>query len=190
MRPRTPDRRTKRTAHALHVALNTLVLEKGYSAVSVKEITDRANVGRSTFYEHHGSKEGLLLHGLDHLRAALASPAPAQSPDPLRPTLLFFTHVSAYRDLFRALAAGPAGEAVVGKMKRILGAALARHLPAASHRGTPAIPRDLLIQFALDAAFSVLTWWLEQRPELTAAEIDHVYRQLVSGAIPGAIREA
>src|SRR5439155_1157541 len=59
-----PDRRTARTQQSLHRSLNTLILEKGYEATTIQDIVTRANVGRSTFYAHHGSKEGLLLHGL------------------------------------------------------------------------------------------------------------------------------
>lgn len=184
MHPRTPDRRTKRTADALHVALNTLVLEKGYGAVSVKDITDRANVGRSTFYEHHSSKHGLLLHGLDHLRPALAG-APSNKPaDPLRASLAFFAHVSDYRDIFKALASGPAGSEVIARLKRILSDAMARDLRDNRGRRAPAIPEALAVRVAVDSAFSLLTWWLMEHPEVSAKEIADWYRQLVAGVFP------
>ena len=36
------------------------MMEKGYRAVSIKDIIDRANVGRSTFYAHYADKDELF----------------------------------------------------------------------------------------------------------------------------------
>src|SRR5882672_7265277 len=95
-----PDRRIARTQQSLHWALNTLILEKGYEATTIKDIVTHANVGRSTFYAHHGSKEGLLLSGLQHLHAALLSQrreAPGTPDRATSPVLgfsrVFFEHV-------------------------------------------------------------------------------------------------
>src|SRR6266545_463064 len=55
------DRRIQRTRQALHTALLELTREKGYDSISIEEITDRANVGRATFYLHYKDKEDLLL---------------------------------------------------------------------------------------------------------------------------------
>jgi AcrR family transcriptional regulator len=48
MTTKAPDRRVQRTRKLLQEALIALVLEKGYEAVTVQDIIDRANVGRST----------------------------------------------------------------------------------------------------------------------------------------------
>jgi hypothetical protein len=48
MAAKTPDRRVQRTRKLLQDALIALVLEKGYEAVTVQDIIDHANVGRST----------------------------------------------------------------------------------------------------------------------------------------------
>src|SRR6266852_4681654 len=94
-----PDRRIARTQQSLHRSLNTLILEKGYEATTIKDIVAHANVGRSTFYAHHGSKEGLLLNGLQHLHAALLarrneapSGASGANPPVLGFSGVFFAH--------------------------------------------------------------------------------------------------
>ena len=55
------DRRIQKSKKYLSDAFIALILEKGYEAVTVQEIIDRANVGRSTFYAHFESKEQLLF---------------------------------------------------------------------------------------------------------------------------------
>lgn len=57
------DRRVQKTKRALLNALVDLILEKGYEAVTIQDITGRAKVGRSTFYAHFESKDQLLLGG-------------------------------------------------------------------------------------------------------------------------------
>jgi AcrR family transcriptional regulator len=51
-----PDRRILRTRRSLLDALVGLILEKGYEAVTVQDVIDRADVGRSTFYAHFHDK--------------------------------------------------------------------------------------------------------------------------------------
>ena len=60
----TDDRRIQKTKKYLAEALAQLIAEKGYEEVTIQDIIDRANVGRSTFYAHYESKEQLLLNNI------------------------------------------------------------------------------------------------------------------------------
>src|SRR5512147_2166040 len=55
------DRRIQRTRQSLRAALFELMKKKSYDTISIEEITERANVGRATFYLHYKDKEDLLL---------------------------------------------------------------------------------------------------------------------------------
>jgi len=61
------DRRVQKTHKLLQDALIELVAEKGYESVTIQEILDKANVGRSTFYAHFQDKDQLLHSILDFL---------------------------------------------------------------------------------------------------------------------------
>jgi AcrR family transcriptional regulator len=54
------DRRIQKTLQHLQTALVELIDEKEYDAITIKDILDRANVGRSTFYAHFENKDQLL----------------------------------------------------------------------------------------------------------------------------------
>lgn len=61
------DKRIRRTKKLLKTALTELIREKGFENISVQDLIDRADVGRTSFYTHFKSKEDLLLQNLDDL---------------------------------------------------------------------------------------------------------------------------
>lgn len=186
-----PDRRIARTHQSLHESLNTLVLEKGYAATTIKDIAFHANVGRSTFYAHHGSKESLVLSGLQHLRTllldrqreALAKPVGTEGRT-LGFSRAFFEHVHEYRDVFSAFSGSEVGPVVTRGMKRLLADVVRNELRAATgHDRGQSIPRDAVEEFIADALFSILTWWFERSPKLSPAEVDAIFRRLTLPAL-------
>lgn len=54
------DRRQKRTREAIFNAFTLILSERNYNQISVQEIIDKANIGRTTFYAHYETKESLL----------------------------------------------------------------------------------------------------------------------------------
>lgn len=81
------DRRVARTRGALIAAFNQLVLQRRQRRIRVTDIAEQANVGRSTFYEHFGGADEILLEALSRPLATLADAA-AGAGDPARLSLL------------------------------------------------------------------------------------------------------
>ena len=61
------DRRVRKTRKALREAMQVLMSEKGYDQVTIEELTERADIGRTTFYLHYSAKQDLLLEQFDEL---------------------------------------------------------------------------------------------------------------------------
>src|SRR5438128_10811647 len=75
------DRRIRRTQHLLAKALIALTLEKGYEAVTIRDITERADIGYATLFRHYGDKDELLQDVLDVVSAELVDLLCQARPD-------------------------------------------------------------------------------------------------------------
>lgn len=110
MTARTDDRRSARTRKAILSAFVALVLERRYETIRVSEVIDKADVGRSTFYEHFRSKDDLLRKSMEGLLAMIAD---AAAPAPDEAKLAFAVdHFWENRRLARAVLAPPLGASV------------------------------------------------------------------------------
>ncbi len=66
------DRRVARTRAALHQAFMDLVAERDYDDITIADVITRADVGRSTFYQHYSNKDEILRAVMAGGFAALA----------------------------------------------------------------------------------------------------------------------
>jgi AcrR family transcriptional regulator len=183
------DRRVQRTRRLLHKALMSLVLEKKYESITVQEILDRADVGRSTFYLHFRDKDELLFSGFEYLLSFLESVQGATATVPGKSyeriigfSLAMFQHAHEYRRINRALL-GSTAEAVVRRrihsvLAGIVGRELKRELQGRKGGICPVSP-ELLAHFLVSTFISVMAWWLNSKSPVSVKEIDVAYRYLV-----------
>jgi AcrR family transcriptional regulator len=175
---RPNDRRRVRTRKNLSDALVALILRKGYDAITVQDIIDEAEVGRSTFYMHYAGKEDLLRASFETLRAELAEPALTQRgkrAEPLPFSLALFEHACAHKHIYRALDGGRGG-VVVGKQIRVVLADVVRKELA--KEPDDGIPAEIRVQFVVDAFLAVLSWSLGRKPALPPPRMDAIFRRL------------
>jgi AcrR family transcriptional regulator len=180
------DRRVARTRAALQQAQVSLILRKGYEAVTVEHICEAANVGRSTFYAHFTGKDDLRRSGLEHLRKqlvdwqreALATPGDVKNRS-FGFSLTMFEHARDHIDLYRALVGGRGGAIALGAIRGILSDLVRSELAATSGKNSAeAIPRELVVQYVVGAYMAVLTWWLDKGARLPPERVDAMFRRL------------
>jgi AcrR family transcriptional regulator len=178
------DRRRARTEKALHGALMSLIVSKGYEAITVQDIIDAADVGRSTFYAHYTSKEDLLRSGFATLREDLERArlaAGSANGGPLAFSLAFLEHVNQYRHIYRSLL-GARGRTVADQeLRRVLTETVEKDLSGSEEDAT--VPRELRVQFVVDTFLSVVGWWFERKRKAQPAEMDAIFRGLVFDGI-------
>lgn len=185
------DRRVTRTRGMLQHALNSLILKKSYEAITIKDICDAANVGRSTFYAHYTSKDDLKQSGLkplrrllaDRQRDALAKPGDIRDRS-LGFSLAMFEHARDHRNHYRALVGGRGGAVSLGTIRLMLCDLVRDELAAtADKNATDPILRELVVQYIVGAYMAVLTWWLDGGAKLSPQRIDAMFRRLATEGI-------
>ncbi len=179
------DRRVRRTRELLHRALLSLIEEQGYDRITVQDIIDRADIGRSTFYAHYRDKEDLLLAGFEDIRSALtAEPEPAEelkgaTGELLKPLRMVFRHVEGHRNVWQPLARKGGAELVTHIMHDSVADLVREHLWAQF----PGLRRDqpqleAAVQFVASACTGLLIWWLNDDTPYSAEELYTIFRRL------------
>ncbi|MGZ3305135.1 MAG: TetR/AcrR family transcriptional regulator [Asticcacaulis sp.] len=164
------DRRVVRTRATLHQTLLSLILERGYEAISVQDICDKADIGRSTFYAHYTGKDDLKRAGLQHLKNALKG-----GEGELSFMRALFEHGRDHVHLYHALKNSLGAEVSVEALRTILLELVEEGMAAQSMSRTE---RNLRARYLSGALLSVLTWWLDNGATVPVEEVEAVIRRL------------
>ncbi|MBH0114183.1 TetR/AcrR family transcriptional regulator [Novosphingobium sp. YJ-S2-02] len=162
------DARQIRSRKALHAALLSLLTERPFDQLTVREITKRAGTGYATFFRHFQTREALL--------ADIAIGQISELLDLILPTLRhesgeqaihrLCTFVEENESLWRALLTGGAADIVRAQVLR-----QARTCSDRVSATAPGIPAELALTHAVSATIEVLAWWLRATRSSNAGQV-------------------
>ncbi len=181
------DRRIQRTRQVLREALFELIIERGYEKIAIADITERANIGRTTFYLHYQEKEDLLKASLRTLMGELqldVEPSAEEiCPYAIR-CIRIFQHVAHQQRLYHALLL-EAGSVTIGNMMRTYFAELFQRYTLDSVEGgnSSSLRNELIAAHAAGSLFGLLSWWLRHGGSLSAEHMGAVYFQLMANGV-------
>ncbi len=188
MKTKKDDRRSRRTQKLLEEALFSLMQEKRYDIITVQDIIDRANVGRSTFYSHYMDKEDLLINAVDGI---IRFPDLGNTVDGfnLFPSLETFRHVQGEHNHFRSLVIGGSMDQLYkimeGYFRKVLEKRLANQVTSERELS---IPIPILAAHVVGSFLALLKWWLENKMIYTPEQMDGFFQQLVMPGVLPAIQ--
>lgn len=173
------DRRVQRTQRELHEALVSLIIERGWDRVSVQEICDRADVGRSTFYLHFADKDELLLEGFEGLYASMdAVRSTAKGRFAFAEAL--FEHAQDHLRVFRAVVGKRSGQVVLRRFRdvvvRLVEADLQSLRLGEDERATVA-------RYIGGGLVEMMTTWLDRPSRTDAKTVAATFVQLTQGVL-------
>ncbi|MCA9075462.1 MAG: TetR/AcrR family transcriptional regulator [Novosphingobium sp.] len=163
-----PDRRIRKTRKALRLALQHLLLDKPFEQITIRDISNEADIAYTTFFRHYPDKEALLSDlADDEISALLDLTLPMFSTESSHAsTLTMCEHVHENERLWRALLAGGAA----GNIRQLFVSQVEMRFdqwPTVMEWLPPEISATIMCGVTLD----VLTWWLGKAPDKTAEEI-------------------
>jgi AcrR family transcriptional regulator len=180
--PRKPDARVRRTHERLGNALVRLIQEKPMDEVTVREVLERASVGRSTFYLHFRDKNDLLLSQLETFLEMMSSALSMRKEVSHRvaPVAELFAHIGSQKKLYRALADSGRLNDFFELAQGYFSRGIERRL-SESKRLTTLSRRELAARsFALAGSLlSLLRWWLERGAKEAPGDMDKLFHRLV-----------
>lgn len=196
MNGKKTDRRVLRTRRVLREALLSLILEQGNDNVTIEEITDRADVGRTTFYLHYRDKEELLLEcingAVDELVEEVSNiPVSAwnlsendtsSTLSPHNPILKIFQHVTENADLYRIILRGAGTGQTQSRVREIIANAVSEFFHDRVHRQAitikPSVPLEVFANYFAGSLIGLITWWLEADMPYPKEEMTEMFQKL------------
>lgn len=171
-KPIHEDRRTGKTKRSLAEALKQLILEKGYDAVTVQDIIDKANVGRSTFYAHYEGKDQLLVGNINFQQELVDLPT-GKEKHPMGVNISYlFCHTQENLPLVKALFGTRGMDIISNHFTELCAARIIEHHKPKLPRGKTA---QKLFRYKAEAAAGgivrMLFKWLEDGATIPAEEM-------------------
>jgi AcrR family transcriptional regulator len=193
------DLRVKKTRDLVRKTLIDLIEEKGFDAVTVGDIAERAMINRSTFYRHYPDKYALVtsifedavnqllielgqeqLEALDWIVHALGTQSNSTSPE-MKKTMAawvsFFEHFVRHAKLYRAMLGKQGSSWFSMQMRNYAASALHQRLHASpwypiwQKNSSHFMPEEVAVMSLANWIVGMITWWLEDGIRYTPFQI-------------------
>lgn len=169
------DRRIGRTRKALCDALIELGREQGFENVKIKDLTERANVGNSTFYRHYKDKNDLLG---SHVREIQQEITREMHPEMTHYelSLLVFTVIGKHRDACLLAMSLPEDHPV---MEPILKSATRIVNDRYKARDETIIPFIVSANHLVNSFIKMFHWWLTEGQVYSVEQMATMANELI-----------
>lgn len=186
------DRRQQKTRAAIFQAFSTLLSEKNFSRITVQEIIDRANVGRTTFYAHFETKEELLKALCEELFGHIIASAQdaththglytdASAPESIFCHLLY--HLRENDDNIVGLLSGESRELFLRYFKDSLSELIRSQFIVQSRKANLWLPQDFLVNHICGSFVEMVLWWIKGGMKQTPTELDRYFRAVIEPVV-------
>ena len=182
------DRRIEKTRNAIYEAFNELLREKRYTNITIQEIIDKANIGRTTFYAHFPTKDDLLSSCVENILESfdmqLSEPAKSEHGNHLISVAALFNHVKENEHMIRGIIMSDSGEFLLERLKKYwsiqIEPRLSAHIPIGS---VPKVPLDVLMNHIANTLISLIRYWLQSKTACTPEKMEEYFYNLIIPAV-------
>ncbi len=155
------DRRIQRTRRAIFDAFDALIVKKDYAGISVQNIIDEANIGRSTFYEHFETKDELLHAKCTELFGHIFAPHGAEKTHSFTEDSSFrekITHILYHlledKKVIKGILSSESGEIFLRYFRKFL-----TEMVQKTGTAVPDVPQEYLYNHIVGSFVETVRWW-------------------------------
>jgi len=174
------DRRQQKTRKAIFAAFSTLLARKSYTRITVQDIIDGANIGRSTFYAHFETKDDLVKEMCtDIFQHVFSTHLDTESthdfslmegnPDAMITHILY--HLQDSKKDVTALLSSEGGALFLQFFKQFLNELITQHILSTVQHPNSSIPEAFLINHISGSFLEMVKWWAAQGMEPVPEEL-------------------
>ena len=179
------DLRIRRTHKFLQEAMIELISEKGFEAITVGDIAERAMINRATFYRHYQDKYDLVArifeeatnHLIENMKPTRKDTGQSKMENILELWTQLFEHIAENARLYRAMLGKNGSSWFAARMREhtiklmLERARQYEHLMEPGQQVKPAMPPELSSMQLSHVLIGTIVWWLESEKSYTPRQI-------------------
>ena len=182
------DRRQQKTRTAIFAAFSTLLSEKNYNKITVQDIIDKANIGRTTFYTHFETKDYLLKDLCETLFGHIINSTMdckhthglySNSDVPESVFCHLLQHLQENDNNILALLSCESNDIFLRYFKDSLKTLIEKQYANQIKRNHQNIPEDFLINHIAGSFVEMVNWWIQGKMKQTPKELDGYFRKVI-----------
>ena len=180
-----PDLRVRRTHKFLQEAMIELITEKGFDAITVGDIAERAMINRATFYRHYQDKYDLVVkifeettnHLIANMKPIRKEPGQDAMANPPEIWTQVFEHFAENARLYRAMLGKNGSSWFAAKVSEVMVKIMLdrerewRQEMPPSQLTDPAMPPELPAMQLAHILIGTVVWWLESDQRATPRQV-------------------
>ncbi len=186
------DRRQQKTRTAIFEGFGRLLSSKSYSKITVQNIIDEANVGRTTFYAHFETKDQLLKELCsdlfshvfsENLSAESTHDFSMRTGNPQAMITHILYHLLDNKQNIIGILTGESGELFLGFFKQYLNELMAPRLLGDTGSCGKNIPYDFLVNHISSSFVGLVQWWIKNRLKKTPEELADYFMAVIEPVV-------
>jgi AcrR family transcriptional regulator len=195
------DKRIVRTKRLLRDALTELMEEKGFEGITVRDLTEKAEINRGTFYLHYRDKYDLLEQSEEEILQAIEAISLGIDPkialtytnqaEPF-PVILKLFEFFQENASFMKVVLGPKGDpSFPVKLKGLIKKIFLQNVAQLLNPETMMVPVEFFLSYVTSAHLGVIQHWLENGMEKSPREMTLIAARLTllgPGQVAGLIK--
>jgi AcrR family transcriptional regulator len=175
------DRRSKKTRQAIVMALVELMNEKNFQSITIQEIIDKADVGRSTFYSHFETKMDLLEYCVETFLDLLYEQSKKEYSDSNTPFPIatILQHVFEHKFMIKGLLCTESEPYIIQKTQTYWYDKLSEYISTSNAEIKVNVPPDLLSYYITSTMLSMLKWWLNNGCKISPKDMETYFYEVM-----------
>lgn len=186
------DRRVQKTRDAIFEAFNRLLKKKSYSKITIQQIIDEANIGRTTFYAHFETKDELLkgmcneilnTGFVDSRNSVHTHNADLKSDTPEARIAHMLYHLKDNKKMVVGMLTCESRDLFLKYFKEYLNSFACDYLIEELKPNSNKVPQDFLINHISGSLVNTVQWWINGKmttsPEKTAEYFIEVIKPVI-----------